>query len=223
MKSRSFLLAASVLAVLVSLTLPAQAQRRRAAGRGAPASQQRSEAQARRQFEEEVRRLPDQGTDLAFVFSPQATIHEEARATSPVLMTVKRPEALALSEREPQGGWLRVIHIDTATEGWIPAGVVVVKYTAQESAGPPLEVEEAEADESPELVVTNLEQGTDLNLRINGTLYVIRRNTSRTLTLQPGTYKYYGYSPGIAPARGRHNLERGKRYSWTFQIVTRSR
>lgn len=220
MTGRRFLLTALALALLASFALPAQAQRRRAAARR-PAGQQQSQAEERRRFEEEVRQLPDPGTDLAFVFSPQADIHEEPRATSPVLMSVKRPQALALSEREPQGGWLRVIHIDTATEGWIPGDAVVVKYTAQESSGPPLEVEDVESDKSPELVVTNLEQGTDLNLRINGTLYVIRRNTSRTFTLQPGTYKYYGYSPGIAPARGQDTLQRGKRYSWTFQIVTR--
>lgn len=223
MKSRRFLLAAFALALIASAALPAKAQRRGAAQGGGASGQQRSEAENRRQFEEEVRQLPDPGTDLAFVFSPQAGIHEEARSTSPVLMTVKRPEALALAERQGQGGWLRVIHIDTATEGWIPARAVVVKYTAQESAGPPLEVEDVEGDRSPELVVTNLEQGTDLNLRINGTLYVIRRNTSRTFTLQPGTYKYYGYSPGITPARGENYLQSGKKYSWTFRIVTRSR
>jgi hypothetical protein len=221
MKGRNFLTAALALALLASFALPAQAQRRRAANRGGASAQQRNQAEERRQFEEEVRQLPDQGTDLAFVFALEAGIHEEASATSPVLMRVKRPQALALSEREPQGGWLRVIHIDTATEGWIPSESVVVKYTAQESAGPPLEVEEVEAERSPELVVTNLEQGTDLNLRINGTLYVIRRNSSRTLTLEPGTYKYYGYSRGIAPARGQDTLQRGRRYSWTFQILRR--
>jgi hypothetical protein len=209
-----------LVALIISLSSPAIAQRSSTTRRRTTPSQRQAE-DARRRFEEEVRRLRDQGTDLAFVYSVQAAIHEEANSTSPTLMKVKRGEALALAEREPEEGWYRVIHIDTATEGWIDARDVVIKLSAEERSGPPLVEEEAGANQNPELSVTNEEQGTDLNLRINGTLYVVRRGTTRTLTLQPGTYRYYGYSPGIAPARGENFLQAGKRYSWTFRIIRR--
>jgi hypothetical protein len=217
-RSLSFLLGATLL--LISLAADTEAQRRRGTARRAP-SQAQQQAEARRQFEEQVRDLPDQGSDLAFVFSPQASIHEEASLMSKALAKVNQGEALALMDRAPAGEFYRVIHVDTATEGWIDRKAVVVKYTTEERSGPPLEVEDMEASRSPELVVTNLEDGTDLNLRINGTLYVIRRNTSRTFTLKPGKYKYYGYSAGIRPARGEDNLVNGKKYSWTFRIMRR--
>ena len=218
MPRRSLLLTLFATLLLAALPTNAQAQRRGATRR---APSQTQEAEARRQFEEQVRALPDQGSDIAFVFTPQSPIYEEARATSRVLMRAQQAEPLALVERVPDNGFYRVIHVDTATEGWIGVRAVVVKLTAAERAGPPLEVEDVDETKSPELVVTNLEEGTDLNLRINGTLYVIRRNTSRTFTLQPGKYKYYGYSAGIRPARGEDFLQNGKRYSWTFRIVRR--
>lgn len=179
------------------------------------------EREQRLQDEESVRNMPDPGSDIAFVVAVKANIREEANKTSAVLKQVGRGEALALIKREPVGTWYRVIQVDSAIEGWIDESVVIIKLTANRYNAPRFEEERTRSDLNPEVSITNLEKSTDLNLRINGTLYVILANSTKTLTLEPGRYEYYGWSPGIRPAIGGHDLTRGVRYSWSFRIMRR--
>lgn len=166
-----------------------------------------------------VREMKDFGFDVALVVSENATIREEPSATSRALRGVKRSDALALVKREPARVWYRVIEIDSATEGWINDCDVIIKLTKNKDQGPPLEQERSQNSDAAELRVSNLEVATDLNLRINGSLYVIPRNSTKTFTLKPGRYEFYGYSAGVRPAFGGDNFESGIRYVWTFQIV----
>jgi hypothetical protein len=179
------------------------------------------EAEQRRRDEEAVRNMPDYGADIAVVATSEATIYAEARATSRALLQVKRNDFLALVERAPVGGWYRVVEVDSATEGWVNGRDVIIKLTSETSAGPPIEEEATGTKSDPEVAITNAETGTDLSLRLNGTLYVIPANTTKVLTLKPGTFKYYGYSPGIRPAFGSRTFEAGYRYTWKFEIVRR--
>lgn len=165
--------------------------------------------------------MPDSGADLAFVVAQQADIREEPKTVSRVLRQVGRGDVLALMEREPVGTWYKVIHIESAVEGWVDASAVVIKLTANRYNAPPFEQESTGTTQNPELSVSNLEPATDLNLRINGTRYVIRANSTRTFTFEPGRYEYYGWSPGVRPAIGGDNFRSGMRYSWTFRIVRR--
>ncbi|MBV9210484.1 MAG: hypothetical protein JOZ52_07635, partial [Acidobacteria bacterium] len=66
------------------------------------------------------------------------------------------------------------------------------------------------------------ELNTDLRLRLNGTLYVIPANTTKVLTLKPGTFRYYGFSPGIRPAFGSRTFKAGYKYTWSFEIIRRN-
>lgn len=179
------------------------------------------EREQRLRDEESVRNMPDPGSDIAFVVALKANIREDANKTSSVLKQVGRGEALALIKREPVGTWYRVIHVDSAIEGWIDESAVIIKLTANRYNAPRFEEERTRSELNPEVSITNLEKSTDLNLRINGTLYVIPANSTRTLTLEPGRYEYYGWSPGIRPAIGGHDLTRGVRYSWSFKIMRR--
>ncbi len=179
------------------------------------------EREQRRQDEEAVRNMPDSGSDLAFVVAQKANIRENADRTSKVLIQIERGEALALIEREPVGTWYKVIHVDSAVEGWIDASVVVIKLTANRYNAPRFQEERTEVEQNPEVSITNLEKSTDLNLRINGTLYVIRANTTKAMTFEPGNYEYYGWSPGVRATIGKGDLRKGVRYSWTFRILRR--
>lgn len=166
-----------------------------------------------------VRDMKDIGLDVALVVSEQATIREQPNATSRALRGVKRADALALVKREPTRAWYKVIEIDSATEGWINDCDVIIKLTTNKEQGPPLEEERGTTADSAELSVSNLEPVTDLSLRLNGTLYVVPHNSSKTFTLKPGRYDFYAFSPGIRPAFGGENFKAGIRYSWTFHIV----
>ncbi len=53
---------------------------------------------------------------------------------------------------------------------------------------------------------------------MNGTLYVVKANTTRTFTFDPGHFEYYGWSPGVRPAIGKDELRNGYVYSWSFLI-----
>ena len=185
------------------------------------AAAQRADAEQRRRDEEAVRNMEDHGYDFAVVTSTQAVIYEEPRANSRALMRVKRNEFLALVERQPAGPFYRVVEVESATEGWVHGRDVVVKLTASEGAGPAMEEERMDSDADPEVSVTNAEPSTNLNLRLNGKLYVIPAKTTKVLTLKPGTFKYYGYSPGIRPAFGTRTFRAGYRYTWSFEIVRR--
>jgi hypothetical protein len=165
-----------------------------------------------------VEAMKDFGADIAVVVAEESAIHEQPAAASKVLRPVKRSDFLALVKRDPVGSWYRVIEVDSATEGWINECDVIIKLTTNPESGPPLEQERVGTTENPELNVSNLEPSTNLNLRLNGTLYVIPANTTKTLTLKPGKYDFYGYSPGVRPAFGSETFKAGMKYSWTFQI-----
>ncbi len=179
------------------------------------------EREQRRRDEEAVRQMADPGADLAFVVAQRANIREEPNTSSRILKQVERGEVLALLERAPVSTWYKIIHVDSAVEGWVDESVVVIKLTANRYNAPALEEEETGTNQDPELSVSNLELSTDLNLRLNGRLYVISASSTRTFTLKPGRYEYYGWSPGVRPAIGGHNLSSGTRYSWTFKIIHR--
>jgi len=166
-----------------------------------------------------VRDMKDVGSDFVIVVAAQSTIYAQPDAASKALLRVKRSDFLALVKRDPVRSWHRVIEIDSATEGWINECDVVIKLTTAAESGPPLEQERVGTTEDPELNVSNLDPSTKLNLRLNGTLYVIPANTTKTFTLKPGKYEFYGYSPGIRPAFGNETFQLGIKYSWSFRVV----
>ena len=165
--------------------------------------------------------MADPGADTAFVVAIKANIREEPDKTSRILLEVKRGEALSLIEREPTGTWYRVIHVETAIEGWIDESVIVNKLTANRYTAPDFEEELTESYSNPTVKITNRERNTDLNLRMNGVLYVIKADTTRSFTLPPGPYEYYGWSPGVRATFGKSNLAKGIVYSWSFFIRRR--
>lgn len=208
--------------LLIYLPIHAQTQtRQRRIASKQESQQDAQEREQRRRDEEEVRNMQDAGADLAFVVAQQESIYEEHDSSSKILVPVKRGDVLALVERQPVGTWYKVIDIDSAIEGWVNKRSVIIKLTAKRENAPPLEREYVGDDRDPDLSVTNLEAATDLNLRINGTLYVVRAGTTRTFNLKPGRYDYYGWSPGVRATIGGDDLRAGVRYSWTFKIVRR--
>jgi|CXWL01.1.fsa_nt_gi hypothetical protein len=191
-----------------------------AAARSAAAKTAQEKAQ-RAADEESVRKMSDPGADTAFVVATKANIREEPNKTSRILLEVERGEALSLIEREPTGAWYRVIHVASAIEGWIDQSVVVTKLTSNRYTAPDFEEEVSDSYSNPTVKITNQERATDLNLRMNGVLYIIKAGTTRSFALPPGPYEYYGWSPGVRATFGKSNLSKGTIYSWTFFIRRR--
>lgn len=198
-----------LLAIAVVLPIAAQAQ---------TAAQKKAQ---RAVDEQAVRDMPDQGADFAFViFTSQ--IRKDAKPTGTSLESVKRGDILSLVERAPATAkFYRVVKFDTGIEGWIDAASVVIKLTKDPNNAPAFEEEDIEATQNPIVSITNLEKETDLNLRINGVLYVVKASSTQEIPLKPGEYQYYGWSRGIRPAIGRHTLAKGKKYTWSFRIYRR--
>jgi uncharacterized protein YgiM (DUF1202 family) len=218
MQSSEFLWPIAVMVLcLAAAQSPAQQQIR--ARRISPPTESNMQGQ-RRQDEESIEEMPDPGFDFAIVTAPQANIREEPTLSSRVLLRVKRGEVLAIVEREPEGTWFQVIHIDSATEGWMDQSVIVKRFTRKARAAPTLQAEKTGTFEDPEIRVIN-DAYLDLNLRVGVTLYVVPTKQQRTLTLSPGNHKFYGYAPGVSPAFGEKTFEVGHRYTWTFWIETR--
>ena len=168
-----------------------------------------------------VRDMKDVGVDFAVVVADHSMIYAQPDYGSKALRPVKRPALLSLVKRESVGSWYRVVEIDSATEGWINECDVIIKLTTHPETGPTLEEERVGTTEDPELNISNLEPSTNLNLRLNGTLYVVPANTTKTFTLKPGKYEFYGYSPGVRPAFGSDTFKAGSRYRWTFKIINK--
>jgi tetratricopeptide (TPR) repeat protein len=186
---------------------------------GAVTSPPANKSAQRIKDEQDVARMADFGFDGAVVIKI-ATVRDTPRAAGRSLLAVKRGDILSLVSRDGGNDWYRVVDEKTGTEGWIDGDSVVVKLTGNKVTGPPLleSGNASTATANPVVIVSNLEEKTTLSLRINGTLYQIPAQTTKSISLAPGKMSYYGWSPGIRATTGNATLEKGKQYSWSFKI-----
>jgi uncharacterized protein YgiM (DUF1202 family) len=218
-----FKLAAVILFVSACTSVIAQQQsrQRRVSPRSSAGSAQSraQEQEQRRRDEASVMAMADPGFDFALVTARQANLREEPSISSPVLMRLQRGAMLAIVDRQPEGTWYLVIHIESATEGWVDESGFVKRFTGNAQPGPRLQAERTGGYEDPEIEVTN-DAHLDLNLRVGGTLYIIPSRQKRTISMKAGGHKFYAYAPGVSPAFGEKLFEVGHRYTWRFWIQT---
>ncbi len=173
--------------------------------------------------EKAVAERQDLGFDAAFV-TGTTVIRETGSKTGKLLLAVKRGDILSLTSRNDENNWYQVIEEKSGIEGWIDGNLVVIKLTGNTAnVGPELE-ESANTENynaNPIVSITNLEEKTTLSIKINGTLHKILPKATKVLTIPPGKMVYYGWSPGIRPARGNSVVQKGKKYNWVFKINRR--
>jgi hypothetical protein len=162
----------------------------------------------------------DQGVDLALVTATKANLRTGPGASNAVLMEVEQGENLVLIDRQPEGSWYNVIHVGSGSEGWIHASVIKLFYTSKKGSTPVFRAEQIDSYSAPVVEVHN-QSNKVLNLRVGSAIYNIPANSSRTVSLAAGAYKYYGSAPGVTPAIGERTFETGYKYTWTFWIVTK--
>ena len=131
---------------------------------------------------------------------------------------LKRGDGLVILERSTTSDWLKVINLETGTEGWVYIGHVDLYFTRSPKATPNAFAEErSDGYSNPEITIRNLSDRV-MRLRLGRFLYTLSPNTQRTVVLAPGPYKYYCSFPRAYPTLGEQNFSTGYRYTWSFYI-----
>jgi hypothetical protein len=161
----------------------------------------------------------DYGVDLAAVVVDEDYLVEEPGGPT-TFLKVARSDLLALAERTPtvrapKEEWHRVIHVKSGVEGWIRSDAIKIKYSDLKKSTPLFREERAAAGRTPRVVINN-DSDAGMSLRIRGRTYVVAAHAERTIYLRPGTYKYYGFAPGVLPSFGEQNFRAGHKYTWRF-------
>jgi hypothetical protein len=161
----------------------------------------------------------DYGVDIAAVIVAEDYLVEEPGSSTPVVK-VAGSDLLALVDRTPivralKEEWYQAIHVNSGVEGWIRGDAIKIKYSKLKKSVPLFSEERAVAGRTPRVDINNA-SNVDLTLRIKGKIYVVAAHSKRIIYLQPGTYKYYGFAPGVMPAFGEQNFRAGHKYTWRF-------
>ena len=164
----------------------------------------------------------DPGVDIATVVRGAVNLRSEPSASASIVREIRRGELLVLLSREDVEGWYNVIHVDSADEGWIRGDLLEIQYTRAPRRESPFQEERVDSYSNPTVVVAN-DSYLDLNLRVGSQQYTVPSNSTKTITLSPGTYDYIGSARGVIPAIGTKTWEVGHRYTWRFRIVTTRR
>jgi uncharacterized protein YgiM (DUF1202 family) len=142
-----------------------------------------------------------------------------------IVAAVNRGEALQLI------GKIRTWYlVQTARHvGWIPGNAIrlgapeTTSSTGEESAGgqdnSPFTAEYVGGDVAPSIIVRNT-TSRRLTIAMNSTTYNIRPNSTQTIQVQGGNYRYRASVPGIRPLSGNKEFRRGYQYTWEFRLVT---
>ncbi|HLM01804.1 MAG TPA: hypothetical protein VK400_12170, partial [Pyrinomonadaceae bacterium] len=114
--------------------------------------------------------------------------------------------------------------------GWIPGSAVRLGAPANTSSddhepavnggNSPFTAEYIGGDVAPAVIIRNTTPRR-LTLVMNRVTYNVRPNTTQTIRLDGGNYRYRASVPGIPAISGSNEFRRGYQYTWEFRIVTR--
>lgn len=149
-----------------------------------------------------------------------ANLREGPGADYEALEQIRAGAQLFIITTEATNEFLNVIHIKTATEGWVHKNFVEIRSAAPKSSGRIFNPEGRSFSENPEVRIYNNTSLT-LILNLNNRNYVFEPQERKTLTLTAGAYAYRASAPGVVPYYGEDSLNSNHNYSWEFYIVTR--
>lgn len=166
-------------------------------------------------------------TGAASVTAVTATLRGTPGNAGVVVVTVNRGERLQLI------GKIRTWYlVQTARHvGWIPGNAIRLGATGttssaddDEPAGSegnsPFTAEYVGGDVAPAVIIRNTTPRR-LTIVMNSVTYNVRPNTTQTIRLDGGNYRYRASVPGIPAISGSNQFRRGYQYTWEFRIVTR--
>ena len=120
---------------------------------------------------------------------------------------------------ETKNDFFNVIHVKTASEGWVHKSLIKIESEVPENSEPVFTPEGKSTSENPEAEIFNNTNLT-MTLDINGKKYIFAPKEKKTLTLTAGNCNFRASAPGVIPFSGKDHLERSYLYSWTFYIET---
>jgi|GEM_PF-5777882 len=135
--------------------------------------------------------------------------------------TLQKEEVRFGNTKINDGNWYNVIHVKTGEEGWVRENDVKIKYAVERKQIKLFETEKDPLLINPEILIIN-NANKDLKLKVGEKIYVINKQSQKTVNIESGTYKYHASAPEVIPCFGEQTFEGGNRYWWKFWIASRS-
>lgn len=126
----------------------------------------------------------DVGVDIGMVLTQRAQLRLEPDKNSKPVRTLQHGNVVVILDREDTEGWLNVLDVETAKEGWVLKKVLKIKLTQNPSQGPNFQTEYIPSLISPEVAIENASH-KDLNLKVGSKIHQISAHSNRTVTFEP--------------------------------------
>ncbi len=161
----------------------------------------------------------DYGVDVGIVTVQKTQLRSEPLKDSKSVASLKQSNIVVILDREENDDWLNVLDVGTAKEGWVLKKFLKIQYTQNPSQGANFQAESIPSLITPEVAIENASY-KDLNLKVGSEIHQIQAHSHKTISIEPGMYKYYASAPGVIPAIGARAFDTGTRYTWKFWIET---
>lgn len=159
----------------------------------------------------------DLGVDVAIPIYPHISLMSEPDSAATRIRTVSDRDMLALINRKPQSGWYDVIDVPLGKEGWVQENDVRVSLTTHQMNVAKFQEEYTGSNAAPSVTIIN-QTHRNLTLKIGETQYAIRSESSLSISIPSGIFRYYASAPAAIPAIGEREFKRSYRYSWEFWV-----
>jgi len=164
--------------------------------------------------------LKDLGVDYAQVTAKSGRLRASGSEKADVIRNVRRGDVLAfLADEDGRGDWLNVIDVASGKEGWIHRSVVRLSWTQRRNPTITMQGRPTGRDTGPEVTLKN-DSGKILTLRVGDASFIVAPKSDKSVEIDAGRRKYHASAPGVIPAFGEQDFERGQAYTWTFWIET---
>jgi len=158
----------------------------------------------------------DRGYNLAYVKYDRVLLREHEWKQSGHIL--KRGDLLVVLDEPGPPDWLKVVDIESGSEGWVYKGHVEIYLSRTGRPEAPVFAESrANNNDPPEVRVKN-DSNTTLFLRLSSATYSIGPHSEQYIYPPEGNCKYLGSAPGVLPAMGEKYFSKGHIYSWTFYV-----
>jgi uncharacterized protein YxeA len=146
-------------------------------------------------------------------------LREEPDSLSNVKLTIPKNSQIYVFTSNDVEGYIKVIDIKTNKLGWIRKNSFKKIKDLPLSTSNYFQENDEITSSSPEIEITN-KSSKSISL-IAGSKYIsLEPHSTITETVESGDLYYTASAPGVTPVSGKHNFKIGRRYSWTFAIIT---
>lgn len=159
----------------------------------------------------------DLGVDVAIPIYPHISLMSGPDSAATRIRTVSDRDMLALINPKPQSGWYDVIDVPLGKEGWVQENDVRVSLTTHQMNVAKFQEEYTGSNAAPSVTIIN-QTHRNLTLKIGKTQYAIRSESSLSISIPSGIFRYYASAPAAIPAIGEREFKRSYRYSWEFWV-----